>query len=801
MMLALAALLLSGCGKSGNKFANQPPTISITSYEGYDDSELLSHYADSLFSFQQKIFWNATDPDGVITGFAYRVKNQDGEPLPTPGNQYIDINGDITPQNVIDRFGTGWVMHYKTNADQSIPLDEPEASRTIWTSQKYATINFPAADENGNPINLSSTFEVIAIDNRGDITPVDPNHPSMSMAWRKFNAESPRPTCYLTTTKGNPGGGEVGSGIRLEFIMHDTDPFIPETPYRFQFKMMKIDPVTEATIAGTESPWYDSVTPEDPDLDNFLLTRYTTPSVLGTTNEYDVENGTTHTKTKIISRAYDMAGVVSAVSDSAAMKFAVKAGFRPKTWFYPQRVYALGSNHYIDYTDESTPEVLPFTFVEGAQRFATPFFVDPDSTGTARKTAVWSNNIKVWLRWGWWGEYGSLTSNNDIIYPPDPDPYLKKVDTVLDRTTGENYFSEITAFDLRLDGAPYNYQPYSQSIFTDGDGKRWLRVPATSPLGQTVVLTAQTPGEHTLEVRCVDLQNEVDPIPAVLKFFLIPPVAAADRSGVLVIDDDRANDSTSPEPIVLQKYQAMLADYSGKVDYLKRTNTLEAGDTVADSRLRHLATTRLQNYKLVIYHSDNPSETGELKKENDGLTLYLRSGGNMLISHTAQLSPVSGSFVLGYQRTFLGYFGLPVNIATPVSLLSNNLNSNAFFQHALGQTVSADAYPDIDLQYTAANEPSFNTLVNLRQGLSTIAYFPSLLPEAQVIYRMGIKPVGFTPGGPTQAQFDTYNNKPVGIRKITNGNRCYMLGFPLSYMQSADAKAFMNQVLGELGMM
>jgi len=69
--MGLALLLLSGCGKSGNRFANQAPTIKITSYEGADDSDLLSPYADSVFAFQQKIYWHATDPDGVITGFAY----------------------------------------------------------------------------------------------------------------------------------------------------------------------------------------------------------------------------------------------------------------------------------------------------------------------------------------------------------------------------------------------------------------------------------------------------------------------------------------------------------------------------------------------------------------------------------------------------------------------------------------------------------------------------------------------------------------------------------------------------------
>ncbi len=789
---ALAMLMFSGCGKSGSKFANQAPTIRITSYEGYDDSELLAPYENVNFLFQQKIFWNATDPDGVITGFAYRVKDQDGNPIATPGNHFIDTDGSVTPDNVIARFGTGWVLHYKSNADQDIPLDDPAANRTIWTSAKYATINFPASDANGNPLTMNSTFEVIAIDNRGDITALDPNYPATSIAWRKFNATSARPTCIISTTKGNPNGGEVGSGIRLDFTMHDSDPFIPETPFKFEFRMMKVDPVTEAVIAGTESQWYNSVTTADPELNRYLLTRYTSPSILGTTNAYDIEGSVTNTKTKIQARAYDLAGVVSAVNDSSSLYFAVKAGFRPETLVYPQRVYALGDNHYIDYTDESTPEILPFTFINGVQRFATPFFKNMEGVNTA----INSTNTKVWLRWGWKGEYGVVPATGPIIYTNNP--YDKKIDTVLDRATNMNYFSEITHFHLRLDGQPYNYQPYANSIVTDTEGLQWLRIPQNSPLGQTVVLTAMTSGTHTLQVRCEDLQGEVDPIPAEITFTLVSAIPAANRSGILVIDDDRQNASTSPEPTVLEKYQQMLADYTGTVQYIKRTNAQETGDTFADFRLRHLATSDLQNYKLVIYHSDNPSESGSLKNENDGLTLYLKSGGNILISHTSKLASVLDAFVLANQKTFVNYLGIPPFVSPPAAILSDALQTRPFFQKAVG----ANGFPDIDLQYGTTGQPgaSFNPLVNNFQGLATITYFPTYSAQAAPIYSMGIKPVGFVPAGPTQAQYDLYNGKTIGVRHVTNITRCYLLGFPLSYMQADDAKGMINQVLSELGM-
>lgn len=805
-VLAIALLILAGCGKSGEKFANEEPNIQITSYEGYysspEDSvltNLLETYADSTFIFQQKIYWNASDPDGVIEGFAFRIRDQYGNPISTPGYDYIDLAGDVTPQNVIDRFGTGWVLHYKTNTNQDLPLDDPEANRTIWSSQKYATINFPAADMNGNPLTTESTFEVIAIDNRGGITPVDNNveyatdNPEVnvtlptSVAWRRFNSTSERPTCTVTTTRGNPNGGEVGSGLRLSFTMKDNDPFIPSNAHKFEFRIMKIDPDTEEVIDGTVSEWYDSSSHQDPDMETFLLTRYTEPALT-----YDVVDGVTNTLTMIQGRAYDMAGVVSEVEGSSSITFAVREGFRPETLIYPQKVYALGDNHYVDYSDETSPEIYPFTIVGGVQRFATAFFVDMDSTSTA----INSHNIKVWIRWGWHGEYGRVQATGDII--PTDNPYDKKVDIVLDSETNENYFSEITHFDLRFDGAPYNYPPYAdEHVIDEGTLKEWLRIPLYSPLGQTLVLTALESGVHTFEVRCVDLQGEVDPTPAVIDFNLVDLLPADQRNGILVIDDESNHPSYAPEPTIFDKYQAMLSDYNGSKTFIKRTSLLEEGDTNQDSELRHLATSDLQQYKLVIYHSDNPQDSGQLKNENDGLTLYMRSGGNVLVSSTSQLASVLDAFVLANQKSFINYFGIPY-VSPPARILSNALNSRPFFQQAIGQ----EGYPDIDLQYDVdpedENDDSFNPLVDLFKGLGTITYFNNSNPDTDVIYQMGIKEVGQDNYSPNDDQYATYNLQPIGLRKINPENTCYILGFPLAYMQEDDARAFINQVISDV---
>lgn len=770
LMLVVSAFVISGCGKSGNRFGNIAPTISITSYEGwtYDSVPANIDTTNHVYSFQQRIFWHATDPDGIIAGYAFRILDENRNPIPSPGYQYISQGDGLTPPELLNTLGEGWVIHYLPSADQSIPLDDPAADRTIWSSQKYAVINFPSADANGNPIQKMSFFEVLAIDNRGAITPV--------AAWKKFRTTSPRPTCNINTTKGNPNGEAVGSGLKLSFTMQDTDPFITAVPYKFEFKLMKVYDNTDNVVPGSETDWFS--TEGQAKIDEYLLTRYTTPPL-----EYDFVDGVSTTTTRVIARATDMAGVISDVTATSPIEFKVKPGFRPMTLLYSKKLLALGDNHYEDWGDDTTPEVLPFSIIQGQQRYATSLFVNKDN----RKTVVHSSNLKVYVRWGWLGEYATVTTAGST-YPED-DPYGKKVDVVLDRATRANYFSEITHFDLRYDDAPYNFPPFAESIQVDGDGKRWLRIPISSPLLQSIVLTGDqvAVGTHKFEVRCVDLQNEYDPTPAVVDFDVVPYTAASSRNGILVVDDDVNNAANSPEDIVNAKYANMLSDYSGTVTYVKYGT-----DTFADTRSRQLAFADLQKYKMVIYHSDNPGSNGNMDKETDGLALYLVKGGNLLVSHTHRLSGVLNEVSKGGVRvTMLRQMGLPDQPSLP--FVSNSLLTYPFFQKANG----AMGFPSSNLQFGSGDDASFNPLVNGRHGLSAVAWFPTIAGDA--IQTFGCKPVDYASFPPTQDQFNTYNGKTVGMRYTnTTGGKVYLFGYPLSYMKDADTKAMMNKILSEL---
>ncbi len=804
ILVITLGLLLPGCGKQGSRFANKTPSIGITSYEGYDP---LNPYTDStaVTLFQQRIYWHASDPDGVITGYAYRILDEFDNPISTSGNSYIDSLGDVTPQEVLNRFGAGWVLHYKTGAPQNVSLSDPAAQRTIWTTNKYATINFIAATAAGLPDTTLSKFEVICVDNRGAVCE--------RIAYRKFKSYSGVPTCFLSTTKGNPDGGQVGTGIRLSFSLNDSDPFIQATAWYYLFKIQKVNAATGLPLPNEpETDWISTF--GSPKINEYLLTKRTTPSI---SSDYD-SLGVRKSVTKVIARVVDLAGIIS---DTTSIRFSVKEGFHPETLIHYKRVYALGSNHYIDYSDTSTPEVSPFTIINNTAVFATPFFRDTEGY----YTAVNSSNLKSWIRWGWHGEYGIALASGGFTVTDDP--YDKKIDLLLDEDTNKNYYSEITHFDIRLNGDYYHYPPLDNEDNVVEDQithKKWLRVPVNSSLGQTIVLTnlpANTPDNpyHFFEVRAVDLQDVFDPTPAEFKFKIINPVEKAQKSGILILDDDLNNVNFAPMDSINARYANMLSSYNGEKVTLNRETM-----TYSDIRQRKFALSDIQRFKLIVYHSDYPTSTSNLPGEQDAFALYLNQGGNMLISAGGNLSSAAQAIQLAGQRTIEKYFGVTYNLNATTSI-TNSLASSPWFVKAKSKL---PAYGDIPLAFDLnltnplpenyvyngqtiivdPNESSFVPLINGRKGLGPVTLFnlydTSANSGVAPIYEYVSKPVftavtsAYCPT--TQADFNRVNGKIVGIKKVTTKNSCYILGFPLSYMTRDGSKNFMSKVLQELSM-
>jgi hypothetical protein len=595
----------------------------------------------------------------------------------------------------------------------------------------------------------------------------------------------------------------VGTGIRLSFSLDDKDPFIQPTAWYYKFKVQKVNNTTGTVISEVPSnDWISTV--NEPKVNQYLLTKLTYPSI---SSDYNAA-GEKVTYTRVIAKVIDLAGIES-VADT--IKFAVKEGFHPSTIPHFKRIYALGNNHFIDYSDTATPEVWPYTIVNNKTIYATPFFKDMDGY----YTAVNSSNLKSWIRWGWHGEYGIINANGTFTVTDDP--YDKKIDLLLDESTNKNYYSEITHFDIRLNDAPYNYPPLANSVHQDNDGKRWLRVPINSSLGQTIVLTnlpVNTPDHpfHLFEVRAVDLQGVADPTPAEFKFKILPSVERAQKSGILVIDDDIHHPSLAPEDSIDARYANMLADYTGEVVYRKRTDS-----AIQDIKNRKIAFSDIQKYKLVIYHSDYVTSTSFMPIDHDAYMLYLNQGGNMLVSAGGNLHSLVQAMQLATQRTMETYFGIKYQ-ANATSFVTGSLLTNSWFVKAKAAQAGLS---DISLAYDVnlnnplpepimvnnqvivpdPNEKNFIGIVNTRMGLGPVTYFTAYESSSDVkpIYRYESKGVSsqyYCP--PTQADYNSVNNLVIGLKKVTPRNNCYITGFPLSLMKKADARLFMKNIVNEV---
>ncbi|RLC56937.1 MAG: hypothetical protein DRH89_04600, partial [Candidatus Cloacimonadota bacterium] len=79
-------IILTSCdARRGTLNTNLQPYITITNYFGVESDTLIT---ESLL-YQQTIQWSGTDEDGVVEGYAFRVLNEDGDPIATPGYDAI----------------------------------------------------------------------------------------------------------------------------------------------------------------------------------------------------------------------------------------------------------------------------------------------------------------------------------------------------------------------------------------------------------------------------------------------------------------------------------------------------------------------------------------------------------------------------------------------------------------------------------------------------------------------------------------------------------------------------------------
>lgn len=786
LVLAVASFLFfNACeSKKGSLNPNLPPVISITDYFGVDE---ISELGDAHI-FRQTIRWSSYDPDGVVTGFSFKVLDADGVAIPTPG---FEVLGE-----------EGWVKHYLPGADTSIPLDESEET-TIWLTKQglqsqsnelyttQITINFPAANENGDSVNVISEFQVRGIDNNGGIS---------NIASKYFNAYSDIPRATVSSSKGAIDGKTIGRGVVFEFsIIDDLDINSASTEaYYYKYKFEKRD------LDGNVVPESEGGYPDYPDNgwpdtygqtpNNEITISNETPFTLST--NFDDE-GNIVDSTFLYVKGVNLAGIVTSTSVTS---FLVSDKFTPGTIIYFGRnagqkndIYALGTYHFATYLDESMSTTVPAIETSSGLRNATAMWVNAEG----QYQLIGSQDIKVYMHWGWNGEY---EENN---------PFKKLADKTLDEATNQSYFAEIVAFDLRLNGQPLYYPPLpavGENLIVDEDGTEWLRVPISHPISQRVTLNSTNLsllngslyGEHVFEARAVDLQGVSDPTPDVFTFHIYEPVVNNEKQGILIIDEEVDNSAFSPGPYIDDFYNSIISDFDsdpGYIDLIELKTIVSTQLNLFDLHYKKsvISPAEIQSYKTIIFHSDNPVNETSFWKEYESFKIYLTQGGNIILSGGSNLSTLQNKLRANGFPLLEEYFGIPLLEENVIIKASENWPNNPFFINAVSTT---DQSLDIALQI-----PGFNNLLNIYGGLGPVSYFQENIISSEIIYRYGCKSVDSDTFPPTQEQFDQFNNLPVGLKYSShnNTNNCAIFSFPLSYMNIEDATDMMNYILQDFG--
>nr|HPR17271.1 hypothetical protein [Candidatus Cloacimonadota bacterium] len=419
--------------------------------------------------------------------------------------------------------------------------------------------------------------------------------------------------------------------------------------------------------------------------------------------------------------------------------------------------------------------------------YALPFWIDKDGN----YTCIHSNDLKVYMHWGYRGEF----EGND--------PDAKAMAKVYDELTSSNYYSEIKYYDLRLDGEPYVYAPLpaAQYNFMDEDtGKEWLRVPVASTISQEVTLSGLEPGNHRFEVRAVDLQNEPDKTPSEFLFKIVSSVPALEKEGILVVDNTPHNQSWAPETITDSLYSELgfLADYTGTIDILDRKWLYDNVYVNRNYTSDVLSPTDLQKYKTIIYHADF-YENMNLQSEANALDIYFQGGGNLIISGCANLSAMRSGLQNNGSSFLQKYFGIDYMEDDAIVAFKGAMMpfNPSYFKKAVAHNSSySDITLDPDGFYSQITLPNFDST-----ALGPISYFPldNLSINTEVLFTFGCKDPGDGLYDPSNQEYTFYSQQPVAIKSVnSNNNKCFMFGFPLSYMDEEAVSDMLMQIINDI---
>lgn len=654
----------------------------------------------------------------------------------TPAEQYayrLTTLSGAAPAGWITDAG-GWLLWRVPGANAQLPLSQPGDHRSIWTSNSSIRVDNPSAA--GKISDLVKQVEIKHRDARGRIN-------TLSSPFRTQR--------LISSSIGVPFSNGATTGSGTDFGLQEVigDIFVDGMyAHHFMYRLNILNAALEVIQAGD---WHSSL--DRPDIRRVLLNAGTIPALLPNN-----DGEFTQFESYVVSRQ----GIEEATPKS--VYFHAEGGFEPGTFLHAMA--ALGEHHYgVD--SFNYPNSHAFIPNQGIRSNSVLWNVENIPS------AINSSDLQIYFQWGFHGQYGAWGMGGYYI---TDNPLDIELNTIVNQY-GNVYYTTITHYDLRLDGAPFPAlsQFLAATQITDPNGDIWLRVPNLGFAARHCILSGLSDGIHTLQARSVDAQGVVDSSPSTRTIRLYPYVPPSQRSGILLVDDTAHNSTTAPENAINTFYANVTPDTWGPVTRVD----------IASSTPQTLTPIQMQNHRAILWHADNHTATN-LQNNVDGLEIYLKNDGKLLLSSTSRLVQALDSMWRGAPEFCSQRLGLTE--PGVVQILSSSYLTRPFFVSALG----VSGRPDIHLNL----ENPFNTMLTLRQGLGPVAYFEPGW-GLDYIYSFGCKATD-APYPPTQEQYDQYSSKYVGYKYISGNSGVILLGFPLSYMLQSDVSSALPLMLAEL---
>ncbi|MEA3475004.1 MAG: lamin tail domain-containing protein [Candidatus Cloacimonadota bacterium] len=731
----------------------------------------LQNVADEILSYPSVVHFNGNDARGL-------EKTTDGGQT----WELIDVIG-IPDENP----GDGWDVAGIPNATQNHTLVRKDS---VFKGNIDWTVSAGTNSDNSEWIVYpEDTFEYLGFHGEGGIPP----------------------TTFVNTTQGTIDSCRVGAGIHFKF---SASPFAAYYKYRLvYYERVGTDSFcvewNEDTILDS-TEWYFTEDYENPD-EVILRADYPGGNPFGKpflqVNEFNEV-------TQLQVKAVNYAGMED--PNYAKMTFFVRGHFKPETcpfmsswqeWpsaYYDvilgdirlnitPHIYILGENTYLTYLS-TYQEEIPYEIVSGECHYANRFYMDINED----LSAIWSDDIKIYLKWSYLGEYEFSISNWRIYYAEHTYSY----DESLPYYQYQRYFCDIEFMDIQLDGSADGIPPIGTVIIDDITGEEWMRVPISEE--QACTLTNLPSGSHILKVRAVDLQGALDPTPEMLEFTLHEKVEQNEKEGVLIVDDTKATPLFAVEDSVDIFYDNLLEDCPHQVTTFDLNeepfhNIADLNIDIRNDNLApYFAPSDIQEYKLILWHSNNPREfyndiaKVHLIQHYDLLSFYLNSGGNLVFTGCAKVCDPY------YAKTnFLqDYAGL----ADTLSALNTDdivWGNPSVNNSPMGGASGSGSFEGIEID-------SLNVVYSLA-GYPFPQYFgPTPLGAIGSVTFLNIvnaEEIFTCIPGPNFPDPEPYDGAPVGSKYIkipgVNG-LVYILGFPLFYFQVDQGKLFLNKVFDEI---